>query len=118
MNTKATISITEARKKIFDITDEVQVPGSYYILTDKGRPKAVVLSAAEFEVLLETLDVLDYFPDLEKDITQAEREIKKGDVYPLEEVLQEHGYVLADKLRKKHVSRRSDKNRKKGSKKS
>lgn len=117
MNTKATISITEARKKIFDIAEEVQVPGSYFVLTEKGCPKAVVLSAGEFESLLETLDTLDYFPGLEKDIARGEREIKQGDVYPLEEVLREEGYVLADKPQKKNVSRRSNKHRQKGSKK-
>ena len=45
----------------------------------------------EFEALLEALDTLNYFPDLEKDIARGEREIKQGDVYPLENVLREEG---------------------------
>lgn len=40
----------------------------YYTLTDKGRPKAVVMSAEEFESWAETLEVMRDFPNLDKDI--------------------------------------------------
>lgn len=52
MNTKTTLSISEARKKFFSIADEVQSPEVYYTLTERGRPKAVIVSADRFEALV------------------------------------------------------------------
>ena len=93
---KETLSITEARKRIFDIASSVQAPGSYCILTDKGRPKAVMVSVDEFEALLEALDMLEYFPNFAKDVKQAEQELARGEVYSLQDVLAEEGFVVAD----------------------
>lgn len=45
---KTTLSITEARKKLFLIADEVTQENIYYTLTEYGRPKAVILSATKF----------------------------------------------------------------------
>ncbi|HAT73548.1 MAG: N-6 DNA methylase [Candidatus Moranbacteria bacterium GW2011_GWF2_36_839] len=53
MRTKTTLSITSARKNIFNIAEEVQKDGTYYTLTERGCPKMVVLSAEKFESLLE-----------------------------------------------------------------
>ena len=103
MNTKTTISISEARKKIFNIAEKVQSPGVYYTLTEKGRPKAVMMSAEEFEGWVETLEVMEDFPDLKKDIKQEEQEYKKGNYITLEELLKKEGFVLADKGRKKYA---------------
>lgn len=52
MKTKTTLSISEARKKFFSIADEVQEPEVYYTLTERGRPKAVIVSADCFETLI------------------------------------------------------------------
>jgi prevent-host-death family protein len=93
MDTKSTMSITQARKQIFDITDDVQTPGRYYILTEKGRPKAVLLSAEEFESWQETLDIMEQFPNILKDIDDAHRDIRSGRVVPLDDVLRDLGYV-------------------------
>ena len=59
MNIKRTISISEARKRIFDIAEDVQVPERVYTLTADGKPKAVIMSAEEYESLLETFDFLE-----------------------------------------------------------
>jgi len=115
MDTKHTVSISEARKRIFEIADEVQQPDTYYVLTENGRPKAVILSIEEFESLRETIEVLEEFPNLKKDIAEAEAEYKRGEYVTLEEVLAKQGYVLADKGKQQYeVSRRhSKKNSKK-----
>lgn len=97
MNTKTTISISEARAKIFDIADNVQKASNYYTLTERGKPKAVIVSAKEFESYLETLEAIKDFPCLEKDIKEAERDLKEGKVFTLEEVLAENGFVVSDK---------------------
>jgi prevent-host-death family protein len=105
MNTKTTISITEARKKIFDIAEEVQKPGVYYTFTEKGRPKAVLMSAEEFESWVETLEVMHEFPNLSKDVKEVDRAIKTGEYKKwasLEDVMNKYGYILSDKGKKNY----------------
>jgi antitoxin YefM len=104
MNIKTILPISEARKKIFDIAKKVQRPNTYYTLTEKGRPKAVVMSAEEFESLQETIEVTRDFPNLEKEIKEAKRDYKKGDYITLQDFLAKEGYVLEDKKRKHGIS--------------
>lgn len=115
MDSKYTLSITEARKRIFDIANDVQKPGSYYILTDKGRPKAIVMSAAEYDSLMETVEVYQQFPDLDKDIKKAEKEVAEGKSLSLDEVLAEYGLMVNDKGKQAYVARPNRKKRKKRS---
>ena len=100
MDTKTTLPISEARKNIFKIAEKVQKPAVYYTLTEKGRPKAVVVSADEFESWQETLEVMRIFPKLEKDIKKAEREYKRGKSLTLEDVLSKEGFILSRKSKK------------------
>jgi len=97
MDTKTTLPISEARKKIFKIAEKVQKPSTYYTLTEKGIPKVVVMSAEEFESWRETLEVMRDFPNLEKDVKKAEKDFKKGNYSTLEKILAKEGFVLADK---------------------
>jgi antitoxin YefM len=105
MNSKTTISISEARKKIFDIAEEVQRPGNYYTFTENGKPKAVLMSAEEFESWEETLEVSRIFPDLDKDIKAVDRAVKSGEYkkWPtLADIMSNYGFVVADKSKKKY----------------
>jgi len=97
MDTKTTLPISEARKKIFRIAKMVQKPTTYYTLTEKGRPKVVILSADEFESWQETLEVVRIFPKLGEDIERAEKQYKKGDYLTLEKVLSKEGFILSKK---------------------
>jgi len=100
MNTKTTLPISEARKKIFEIAEKVQRPSVHYILTERGRPKVAFMSAEEFESWQETLETMHDFPNLEKDVKKAEREYKRGSYSTLESILAKEGFVLADKSKK------------------
>ena len=94
MNTATTIPISEARRTIFDIAKEVQKPGRHYTLTEKGRPKAVIMSAEEFESWVETLEVMREMPDLAKDIKETRRDYETGaykNYITLEQLLATHG---------------------------
>ncbi len=75
---KTTIPISEARKRIFEIMDEVQAPHKVFTLTSDGKPKAVVMSADEYESLMETIEVERIFPDLDKDIAEVKKAMKTG----------------------------------------
>lgn len=86
MNVKTTIPISEARKKIFTIADEVQGSDIHYTLTEKGRPKVVIMSADEFESWQETVEIA-YNRKLMKQIRSAEKEIEKGNYVTIEDIL-------------------------------
>jgi len=73
-------SITEARKNIFKIANEVQKSGHYYTLTENGRPKVVLMSADGFESWQETLEVMSEMPDLMDDIRRFEEDKRTGKV--------------------------------------
>jgi antitoxin YefM len=92
MKNKKTLSISEARKNIFEIAEEVQKPGAYYTLTEKGKPKAVILSADGFDNLLDDLDLMSD-PGLMDRIRRSEEEIKKGEYVTWEELKKELGLV-------------------------
>lgn len=102
MITNKTLPLSEARKKIFNLTREIQKPGVYYILTHRGQPKAVLISIEEFESWVETLEVMKEFPEIEKDIKKAEEEYKKGEYTTLEKLLGEYGYMVREKKNKKY----------------
>ena len=111
MNSKTTISISEARKNIFDLANEVQKPGIYYTFTEKGRPKAVLLSAEEFDSLKETMEILSD-PKIMADIRKAEEEYAKGDYISWAEMKKELSVSrqpalgVADKGRKNYSSKK------------
>lgn len=114
MNTKTTLSITEARKKIFDIAEWVQKPDTHYTLTENGRPKAVIMSAEEFDSLMETMEILSD-PKIMKDIEKVEEEYKRGEYITWEEMKKElhqsrrPSLILADKGKTKYTVKKSKK---------
>jgi len=99
MDPQTTISITEARKNIFKIVSDVEKTGAQYTLTEKGKPKAVILSADEFDSWLETIEVMEDWPNYQKDIDKVHKDIKSGKylTYPtLEETMKLSGLFLAE----------------------
>lgn len=109
MKPQNTISITEARKMIFEIADDVQKPGNYYTFTENGKPKAVMLSAEEFDSLLETMEILGD-PQAMANIKKAEDEYRKGEYATLDEIKKEIGWkknalAVADKGKKKYTTK-------------
>ena len=76
MTTKTTISISEARKRLFEVAEEVQSPQTVFTFTEKGRPKVVMMSADNFESWAETLEIMSLFPNLKNDIKETKRAIK------------------------------------------
>ena len=113
MNTKTTLSISEARKNIFDIVEAVQKPGVHYTFTANGKPNAVLMSAEEYESWAETLEVLRDFPDLDKHVAEADHAVKTGAYktwFTLDELKKDWGFSVADKSKNKygiHASRRA-----------
>jgi prevent-host-death family protein len=98
MNSKTTLSLSEARKNIFEISNDVQKPGHYYTFTENGRPKAVLMSADEFDSLMENLELLSN-PEAMVRIARAEEEFDKGEFSSWSEVKKELGLNGLQSLR-------------------
>lgn len=117
MNTKTTISISEARKRIFDIADEVQTPNNVYTLTADGKPKAVIMSAEEYESWTETMEVLRDCPDIFERIAESDKAAKTGNWSKFtdwEDIKKGWGFAVAEKSKQTYGVQ--NKNRRKSKK--
>jgi|WetSurMetagenome_2_1015567.scaffolds.fasta_scaffold01525_9 prevent-host-death family protein len=104
MDIKKVIPLTEARKNIFKIVEDIEKEGSCYGFTERGRIKAVLMPADEFESWRETLAVMKEFPDLDKSIAEAKKDWQNKNYVSLDHILAREGYVLADKPKAKYAS--------------
>lgn len=78
MKLKNIMAVSQARKNIFNIINDVQKPATYYVLTENGRAKAVIMSAEEFDSWRETVETLNEMPDLPSGIKEFEKDLKSG----------------------------------------
>jgi len=63
------------------------------------------LSVEYFDSIMETIDVMQEFPNLERDVKEVERSYRSGEYKEwttLEELLAREGFVVADKSIKKY----------------
>jgi prevent-host-death family protein len=81
-----TLPLTEARKGLSKIVDDVSTAHEHVTITRQGKPAAVVMSSDEFESWQETLEIHDD-PEAMAAIRRGLQDIKAGRVRPLEEVL-------------------------------
>lgn len=113
MHSHNTLPISEARKKIFDLADQVQAPSNYFVLTENGRPKAVMMSFDEFDSWRETVEIMKS-PQTMKAIKEADSDIKKGklkEYLPLETLLKEANIIIREKQAPYEASGRRQKKR-------
>jgi prevent-host-death family protein len=80
-----TIPLSDARARLSELVDEAVRTHERVEITRNGRPAVVLLSADDYEAMLETLEVLAD-ADVMRDIAIAEEELKRGEVFTLEEV--------------------------------
>jgi antitoxin YefM len=64
---------TEVRDRLREILDDVTTTGNQYTITRHGRPVAVIVSAEEYDSLIETLNILSD-PDAMAAIAEGESE--------------------------------------------
>ena len=53
-----TLPFTEARNRLTDLISKVNRYFSHFVITLRGRPKAVLMSIDEYDSLMESLDIL------------------------------------------------------------
>lgn len=74
------MTITEARKNLYAVVEEAEHPGVTVALTHNGTPKVIVMSFEEYEGWQETMEIMAD-PELDKDLTEAMKEIKGGKLH-------------------------------------
>ena len=67
------------------VIDDVDAHMSRYVISTRGKPKAVLMCVDDYEGWLETLEILSC-KDALKDIKEARRELAEGKHYTHEEV--------------------------------
>lgn len=80
-----TLPFSEARKDLSKLVDKVAADHEYVVITKQGRPKAVLMSADEFEGWQETLEIMAD-PKARRAIREGLRDIRAGRVHRWEEV--------------------------------
>jgi prevent-host-death family protein len=101
MNKQKTLPITEARKQIFDLAEQVQKKGSAVILTERGKPKAALISADELFALQKTSEVKRRYPKLYDDMRRSDANTKLKRYVSLEEKLRKEGFLVSDSAKQK-----------------
>ncbi len=74
--------LTAFRANVASFVDQVRQTGRPLVLTQHGRGTAVLLGAADYEALVEELEIL-------RDIQVSERELAEGRGVPHDQVVQE-----------------------------
>ena len=90
-----TMPVTEAKQRFTEIVKGAQEYFDRYLVTRNGKEAAVVMSAQEYENLLETLDVLANKNEV-RAIRQGSDQARSGETVSLDEY-----------LRKKQTSRKN-----------
>jgi len=87
-NLPTIIPASEARSNFYDMLDEVSATSKRFIITKRGRAKAMILNPEEVESWEETLEIMSD-KKLLKDIQEGIKDLKKKRVTPLEDVIKE-----------------------------
>ena len=80
-----TISVTEAKKTLSELAKKVVELGQTITINKRGKPYVVMISAEEYENIMETVEILSD-PDAVATIQKGREEIKMGRKKNLEAV--------------------------------
>jgi len=83
--------LTAFRANVASFVDQVRETGRPLVLTQHGRSAAVLLGAADYEALIEEIEVL-------RDIQISERELAEGRGVPHEQVANELREIVRSRL--------------------
>ena len=86
----STLPASVARTNFYQILEEVGSNLRRFVITHRGKTRAIVMSADEVEGWEETMEILSD-KKLIKSLNQAEKDRKAGRLYSLEDVEKELG---------------------------
>lgn len=83
-----TIPLAEARANLSRLVDEAVRTHERVEVTRNGRRSAVILSADDYDSMVETLEILSD-PELVSEIVEAQAELRAGNYHTIEQVRDE-----------------------------
>lgn len=83
-----TLPLAEVRANLSKLVDEAMRTHQRIEVTRQGRRAAVILSADDYDSIMETLDILSD-PDLMKELRQGQKDVARGDFHSLDDVAAE-----------------------------
>ena len=89
-NLASTLAANEARTNFYKLLDEVGDNLRRFVITHRGKARAVVMPIDELESWQETLDVISENPEILKDLSQARKEIKEGKAISLDSLIKKY----------------------------
>jgi prevent-host-death family protein len=80
-----TLPLSEVKARLSEIADEVHRTHDRLLVTKNGREYLMVMSIEDYESLEATLELLAD-PKEQEIVRQAEEEVRRGEVYTLEDI--------------------------------
>ncbi|MDI6803344.1 MAG: type II toxin-antitoxin system Phd/YefM family antitoxin [Bacteroidota bacterium] len=81
-----TLPVTEAKQRFTELVKGAEESFDRYLVTKNGKDAAVILSAEEYENLLETLDILANKKEV-RAIAEGSAQVKRGETLSLSKYL-------------------------------
>lgn len=88
MNGLTVLSLTEAKNRLTEIARRAEATHERFLATRNGHSSVVILSADDYDALMETLDVMSD-PERIADLLAGRRERRAGRTWTLDEVMAE-----------------------------
>lgn len=86
------IGLTDLRKHLAEIVENIETTGSQKIIIRKGKPSVVVMSVADFQAVQERLLAME----LQEAYRLTKEEEARGELIELDELAREFGFSEAD----------------------
>jgi antitoxin YefM len=79
------MSLAEVKAKLSEVLDDIESTQEHVVVTRRGKPVALIMSADEYEGLEDTLDILST-PGALDEIREARAEIDRGEYYTADQI--------------------------------
>ena len=89
-NLASTLPANEARTNFYELLDEVGENLRRFVITHRGKARAIVMPIDELESWQETLEVMSENPKIVKDLSRARKEIKDGKTISIDNLIKKY----------------------------
>ncbi len=100
------MSVTEARKHIFEIMKQIKEHLTLCTLTERGSTIGVIMPYELFMSWKHTVYLMQRYPGVLQDIEQSVQDMKISQYIALEDVLETEGYIVSDHAIKQYETSR------------
>jgi antitoxin YefM len=84
------VPLSDARSRLSELLDEIESRHEHVVITRNGRDVAVMFASAEYEALVETVEILEDEETLAA-LRESEKDVESGRLHALSKVRRELG---------------------------